>query len=68
MLWEDFRRRDDLQVIQRPTNQPWALEMKIHDPDHNVLWFGSESLKGVAFGAEPPTKFSLYSMLGVMKK
>ena len=52
-LWENVRQRDDLDVIQRPTNQPWALEMKIHDPDLNVLWFGSDSLDGVRFGDEP---------------
>lgn len=52
-LWESVRGRDDVTVIQRPTNQPWALEMKIHDPDKNILWFGSDSLEGVAFGEEP---------------
>src|SRR5947209_2332836 len=32
-LWEQLRGRSDIVVVQRPTNQPWALEMKIHDPD-----------------------------------
>ena len=27
--------------------------MKIADPDGNILWFGTESLKDVPFGAEP---------------
>lgn len=53
-LWESVRRRGDVTVVQRPTNQPWALEMKIHDPDKNILWFGSDPLDGVAFGTEPP--------------
>ena len=52
-LWVSVRRRGDVAVIQRPTNQPWAIEMKIHDPDKNVLWFGSDSLEGVPFGSEP---------------
>jgi catechol 2,3-dioxygenase-like lactoylglutathione lyase family enzyme len=41
-------------IIVRPTNQRWALEMRIADPDGNILWFGSESLKDVPFGAEVP--------------
>lgn len=28
-------------IIQPPTNQPWAYEMKIADPDGNILWFGA---------------------------
>jgi predicted enzyme related to lactoylglutathione lyase len=33
-----------VKIIQEPTNQPWAYEMRIADPDGNVLWFGSDSL------------------------
>jgi catechol 2,3-dioxygenase-like lactoylglutathione lyase family enzyme len=29
-----------------PTNYPWALEMRIEDPDGNVLRFGSEPEEG----------------------
>lgn len=29
-------------ILQRPTHQPWACEMKIADPDGNVLWLGAE--------------------------
>ncbi len=32
----------EVTVIQEPTNQPWAYEMKILDPDGNVLWLGAE--------------------------
>lgn len=32
----------DVRVIEKPTNQPWAYEMKIADPDGNVLWLGAE--------------------------
>ena len=28
-------------VVQEPTNRPWAYEMKIIDPDNNVLWLGT---------------------------
>jgi len=29
------------EVVQPPTNQPWAYEMKIADPDGNILWLGA---------------------------
>ena len=29
-------------VVQQPANQPWAYEMKIVDPDGNILWLGTE--------------------------
>jgi hypothetical protein len=29
-------------VLQEPKNEPWALEVRIEDPDGNVLRFGSE--------------------------
>ena len=29
-------------VVQPPSNKPWAYEMKIADPDGNVLWLGAE--------------------------
>ena len=29
-------------VIQAPTKQPWAYEMKIADPDGNTLWLGTD--------------------------
>jgi catechol 2,3-dioxygenase-like lactoylglutathione lyase family enzyme len=32
-------------VIEKPTNQPWAYEMKIADPDGNILWLGAEPKK-----------------------
>jgi len=28
-------------IVQPPTNRPWAYEMKIADPDGNILWFGA---------------------------
>lgn len=52
-LWGKFRSSGNEEVVQRPTNQPWALEMKIKDPDGNLLWFGTDPLTGVPFGQEP---------------
>jgi catechol 2,3-dioxygenase-like lactoylglutathione lyase family enzyme len=52
-LWETVRSNSNVAVVQRPTNQRFALEMKIKDPDGNILWFGTESLAGVPFGQEP---------------
>jgi catechol 2,3-dioxygenase-like lactoylglutathione lyase family enzyme len=36
-LWKKIRSSRDVEIVERPTNQPWALEMKIADPDGNVL-------------------------------
>jgi len=30
------------EILEKPTNYPWAYEMKIADPDGHVLRFGSE--------------------------
>jgi uncharacterized glyoxalase superfamily protein PhnB len=29
-------------VVQTPSNRPWAYEMKIADPDGNILWLGTD--------------------------
>jgi catechol 2,3-dioxygenase-like lactoylglutathione lyase family enzyme len=34
--------RSDAKILQPPINQPWAYEMKIADPDGNVIWLGTE--------------------------
>lgn len=52
-LWEKIRSSGQIAVAQRPTNQIYALEMKISDPDGNILWFGTEPLNEVPFGEEP---------------
>jgi catechol 2,3-dioxygenase-like lactoylglutathione lyase family enzyme len=52
-LWDKVRSNGKVEVVQRPTNQTFALEMKIKDPDGNILWFGTEPLKNVPFGQEP---------------
>jgi catechol 2,3-dioxygenase-like lactoylglutathione lyase family enzyme len=51
-LWEKIRSGGDIAVVERPTNQSWALEMQIEDLDGNVLWFGMEPLAGIPFGTE----------------
>ena len=29
-------------ILQPPTRRPWAYEMKIADPDSNVIWLGAD--------------------------
>jgi predicted enzyme related to lactoylglutathione lyase len=36
-------------IRHSPQNYPWALEMKVEDPDGHVLRFGSDSKQGVPF-------------------
>lgn len=31
-----------VEIVQAPSNRPWAYDMKIADPDGNVLWLGAE--------------------------
>jgi catechol 2,3-dioxygenase-like lactoylglutathione lyase family enzyme len=50
-LWKSAREAG-LTVAKRPTNQRWALEMKLEDPDGNVLWFGTDPLEDIAVGEE----------------
>jgi len=52
-LWQQIQSSGRIKVVQRPTNQTFALEMKIKDPDGNILWFGTEPLKDCPFGHEP---------------
>jgi catechol 2,3-dioxygenase-like lactoylglutathione lyase family enzyme len=30
-------------IVQAPTKQPWAYEMRFADPDGNTLWLGTDS-------------------------
>lgn len=30
-----------VKIVQKPKNRSWAYEMKIADPDGNVLWLGT---------------------------
>ena len=38
----DSIRISGAKVVQAPSNKPWAYEMKIADPDGNILWLGAE--------------------------
>ena len=49
-LWNLVRSNEAIRVVQPPTNHRWALEMRIHDPDGNVLRLGSENKPGEPFG------------------
>ena len=40
-LYEELKARG-VPVLMPPTNFPWAFEMRVADPDGNVLRFGSE--------------------------
>lgn len=41
--------RSGAKIRHAPQNYPWALEMKVEDPDGNVLRLGSDSLEGQPF-------------------
>ena len=30
------------EVLQAPSNKPWAYELKVADPDGNTIWLGAE--------------------------
>jgi catechol 2,3-dioxygenase-like lactoylglutathione lyase family enzyme len=34
--------RSDAELLQPPSRKPWAYEMKIADPDGNVIWLGAD--------------------------
>jgi catechol 2,3-dioxygenase-like lactoylglutathione lyase family enzyme len=40
-LFDEFRVKG-VKVLQEPSNQPWAYEMKFEDIDGNVLWLGTD--------------------------
>jgi predicted enzyme related to lactoylglutathione lyase len=44
-LYEEYKARG-VKIVMPPTNFPWALEMRVEDPDGNVLRLGSEPLTG----------------------
>lgn len=31
-----------IEILQAPSNKPWAYEMKVADPDGNTIWLGAE--------------------------
>lgn len=36
----------NLRILEGPENKPWAYQVKIADPDGNVLWLASEPQAG----------------------
>ena len=44
-LFLEFRNQG-VPVIQEPENKPWAYEMKIQDPDGNILLLGTAPKQG----------------------
>lgn len=40
-LLDEYKARG-VRILMPPTNFPWALEMRIEDPDGNVIRFGSD--------------------------
>jgi catechol 2,3-dioxygenase-like lactoylglutathione lyase family enzyme len=32
----------EVKIVEKPTNYPWAYEMKIEDPDWHIVRFGSD--------------------------
>jgi predicted lactoylglutathione lyase len=40
-LFDEFM-QNGVSVLQEPQNNDWAYEMKLEDPDGNVLWLGTE--------------------------
>ena len=47
-LYEEFERRG-ADIILPPTNFSWAYEIRVEDPDGNVLRFGSEPRADLPF-------------------
>jgi len=34
--------RSGVEVLQAPSNKPWAYETKVADPEGNTIWLGAE--------------------------
>jgi predicted lactoylglutathione lyase len=45
-LFELYKSRG-VKIVQEPINRAWAYEMKIADPDGNVLWLGTGPKKDI---------------------
>lgn len=52
-IWERMRGRRTL-VIQPPKSHYWAVDLRIKDPDGNILWFGAEPTDLIPFGKRVP--------------
>jgi catechol 2,3-dioxygenase-like lactoylglutathione lyase family enzyme len=56
-LHEEYRKNGAV-VLQPPTNYSWAYEMRVEDPDGNVLRFGSEPRADLPFQEAAPARVS----------
>jgi uncharacterized glyoxalase superfamily protein PhnB len=43
-LYEEYK-ASGASIVEPPENFPWALEMKVGDPDGHILRFGSDPVK-----------------------
>jgi hypothetical protein len=50
ILYDEYK-ASGAKIRHAPLNFPWALEMKVEDPDGHVLRFGSEPLSDRPFDA-----------------
>ena len=53
-LFETYRAAD-VTIVQEPQNWSWAYEMKIADPDGNVLWLGTGTRSDLPVVDAPPS-------------
>ena len=56
-LYEELRAKG-ADVLQPPTNYSWAYEIRVEDPDGNVLRFGSEPRTDQPFQDASPARAS----------
>ena len=58
VLHDELRSRG-AEILQAPTSYSWAYEMRVEDPDGNVLRFGSEPRNDLPFQDAAPARASL---------
>jgi len=51
VLYEEFK-ASGATIVHPPVNYPYALEMKVEDPDGHILRFGSEPLLDQPFAGQ----------------
>lgn len=44
VLYNEFLKAQ-VNILQQPKNNRWAYDMKVQDPDGNIIWFGAEPKK-----------------------
>ena len=56
-LYEELRAKH-AEILQAPTSYSWAYEMRVEDPDGNVLRFGSDPRPDLPFQDAAPVRAS----------